>query len=99
MSALSAGGQLARHDESSGKNQISSNAAVPYLQDGFQHKKRLPDRSEPWASGLCQANLLHLLLKIARNNFILFSETGPKPTVSGRNFFWNPMKAAGSVFA
>jgi len=65
MSALSAGGQLARHDESSGKNQISSNAAVPYLRDGFQHKKRLPDRSKPWASGLCQANLLHLLLKIA----------------------------------
>src|SRR5215813_1603939 len=28
-------------------------------------KKRLPDRSEPWASGVCQANLLHLLLKIA----------------------------------
>jgi len=65
MSALSAGGQLARLDESSGKNQISSNAAVPYLRDGFQHKKRLPDKSEPWASGLCQANLLHLLLKIA----------------------------------
>jgi len=64
-----------------------------------QYKKRLPDRSEPWASGIWQANLLHLLLKIASSNFILFSETGGKLTVSGRKFFFEPMKAAGSVFA
>src|SRR5207253_9328445 len=31
-------------------------------------QKRLPDRSEPWASGACQAILLHLLPKIICNS-------------------------------
>src|SRR4030095_1793910 len=57
-----------------------------------QHKKRLPDRSEPWASGVCQANLLHLLLKIASSNFIFISETRHQLGVSGRKFFLRAIK-------
>ncbi|PYJ24132.1 MAG: hypothetical protein DME99_00460 [Verrucomicrobia bacterium] len=34
-----------------------------------QDKKRLPDKPKPWAFGICQANLLHLLPKIPSNSF------------------------------
>jgi hypothetical protein len=68
--------------------------ATDFLHSINQYKKRLPDRSEPWASGVCQANLFHLLLKIALSNFIFISETDRKLSVSGRKFFLSHMKTA-----
>jgi hypothetical protein len=47
---------------------------------GFGHfspwPKRLPDRSEPWASEIRQANLLHLLPKIMCDALIYCFEQG-----------------------
>src|SRR5437867_6226382 len=37
-------------------------------------QKRLPDSSEPWASELCQANLVRFALQIACSSFILIFE-------------------------
>jgi len=70
-----------------------------FLRTINQYKKRLPDRSEPWASGVCQANLLHLLLKIALSNFIFISESDRKLSVSGRKFLFEPHEEGCSVFA
>ncbi len=39
-------------------------------------QRRLPDRSEPWASGIRQANLLHLLPKIMCDGLIYYFEQG-----------------------
>ena len=38
--------------------------------------KRLPDRPEPWASGVRQANLLHLLPEIMSNRLTYYFEYG-----------------------
>src|SRR5206468_8885039 len=51
--------------------------------------KKLPDRSEPWASGIRQANLFHLLSKIMCDSLpsSIISNTGRKPSVrEGRLF-------------
>ncbi len=38
--------------------------------------RRLPDRPKPWASGIRQANLIHLLPKIMCNSLTYYFEHG-----------------------
>jgi len=43
--------------------------------------KRLPDRSEPWASGIRQANLFHLLSKLCATDSFIVSNLDHKVSV------------------
>src|SRR6266581_4915907 len=56
-------------------------------------QKRLPDSSEPWASELCQANLVRFALQIACSSFILISNTGGQVSVSPKKIFYGPKSA------
>src|SRR5437016_2934116 len=60
-------------------------------------QKRLPDSSEPWASELCQANLVRFALQIACSSFILISNTGGQVSVSPKKIFYAPETRRGSV--
>src|SRR6266536_205978 len=69
---------------------------LPEFCAGSISTKRLPDSSEPWASDLCQANLVRFALQIACSSFILISNTDGQVSVSPKKIFYAP-KPAGSV--
>ena len=54
----------------------SSFPAFGYRSYGRLRPKKLPDRSEPWASGIRQANFLHLLPEITCNSPMYYFEHG-----------------------